>query len=144
MKHYIKKFLLIFSITLIIGLLVAGIAFGGAVMGYWGGAEGLDIDSLTLQQNSDIVYTDKKTGEEVVLHSLSSNENRVWVDIDKTPVYLQNAFVSIEDERFYDHNGFDIKRTAKATFTWLGNKITGKSGSASLGGSTITQQLIKT
>ena len=143
MKHYIKKFLLIFSITLIIGLLVAGIAFGGAVMGYWGGAEGLDIDSLTLQQNSDIVYTDKKTGEEVVLHSLSSNENRVWVDIDKTPVYLQNAFVSIEDERFYDHNGFDIKRTAKATFTWLGNKITGKSGSASLGGSTITQQLIK-
>lgn len=143
MKHYIKKFLLIFSITLIIGLLVAGIAFGGAVMGYWGGAEGLDIDSLTLQQNSDIVYTDKKTGSEVVLYSLSSDENRIWVDIDQTPVYLQNAFVSIEDERFYDHNGFDIKRTAKATFTWLGNKITGKSGSASLGGSTITQQLIK-
>ena len=60
------------------------------------------------------------------------------------PRYISKMhFVSIEDERFYDHNGFDIKRTAKATFTWLGNKITGKSGSASLGGSTITQQLIK-
>lgn len=143
MKHYVKKFLLIFSITLAVCLIVVGIAFGGAVLGYWGGAEGLDIDSLTLQQNSDIVYTDKKTGKEVVLHTLSDSENRIWVDLDETPVYLQNAFVAIEDERFYEHNGFDMRRTAKATLTWVGNKLMRRSGSASLGGSTITQQLVK-
>ena len=143
MKHYIKKFLLIFSVTLVISLLIAGVAFGGAVLGYWGGVENLDIDSLTLQQNSSIVYTDRKTGAEVELHTLSADENRIWVNLDDTPVYLQNAFVAIEDERFYIHKGFDLKRTTKATLTWFANKLTGKDGSAALGGSTITQQLIK-
>ncbi len=142
MQSSVKKFLLIFSITLAIGVLLIGILFAGAVFGLWGNID-IDVDSLTLHQNSILVYVDPETGEEHVVQSISSTENRVWVDLEDTPEHLRNAFVAIEDERFYEHKGYDIKRTAKATITWLGKKIIGKGGSASLGGSTITQQLIK-
>jgi len=54
------------------------------------------------------------------------------------PEYLPKAFISIEDERFYEHDGIDIKRTAKATYTYIINK-----GISPFGGSTITQQLVK-
>lgn len=141
MKHYVKKFFAIFGITLGIGLLVIAVAFGGAILGYWGNADDIDIEALTLRKNSSIVYIDEN-GKEVELQELNMEENRVWVDIEETPEHLQQAFVAIEDERFYDHKGFDLPRTTKATLTWIGNKLLGKSG-ASLGGSTITQQLIK-
>lgn len=59
------------------------------------------------------------------------------VNIDKLPKYIPNAVVAIEDERFYQHNGFDIKGMARAFFGNLfAGRITG-------GGSTITQQLTK-
>ena len=54
------------------------------------------------------------------------------------PDYLPKAFISIEDERFYQHEGVDIKRTLKATYTYIINK-----GNSPFGGSTITQQLVK-
>ncbi len=142
MKHYVKKFLKIFTITIAAIAVIMGIVIGGAVLGYWGGIEELDVESLTLNQNSTIVYIDKETGEEKELLKISSEENREWVDIEKIPVNLQNAFISIEDERFMEHKGYDILRTARATLTWVGNKLTGRSN-VSLGGSTITQQLIK-
>ena len=55
--------------------------------------------------------------------------------------YLPKAFVAIEDERFYKHGGVDIKRTFAATVKYALSKI--GIGSASYGGSTITQQLVK-
>ena len=55
--------------------------------------------------------------------------------------YIPNAFVAIEDERFREHNGIDLKRTAAATAKYGLSKI--GIGSASYGGSTITQQLVK-
>ena len=69
---------------------------------------------------------------------LNGNENRVSISIDEIPEYLPNAFISIEDERFYEHIGVDIKRTARAAYTYIRNK-----GSSPFGGSTITQQLVK-
>lgn len=98
---------------------------------------------LTMDSNTNIVYLDPNSGEEKTLLTLTSDENRIWVDLDATPKNLQNAFVAIEDERFYTHKGVDIKRTVKATLTYFLDKLTGKGGQASLGGSTITQQLIK-
>ena len=143
MGKYVGKFILIFLITIIIGGAVAGGAVLTAEMGKWGNTDGIDLDSLTMDSNSNIVYLDPNTGEEKNLLTLSSDENRIWVDLDATPKNLQNAFIAIEDERFPIHNGVDIKRTLKATLTYFLDKLTGKGGQASLGGSTITQQLIK-
>lgn len=55
------------------------------------------------------------------------------------PEYLPKAFIAIEDKRFYEHKGIDIKRTTYATIMYIINRGDSESG----GGSTITQQLIK-
>lgn len=52
--------------------------------------------------------------------------------------YLPKAFIAIEDERFYNHLGIDVKRSLAATATYILNR-----GSSSFGGSTITQQVVK-
>ncbi len=68
---------------------------------------------------------------------LATDENRIWVDYDELPPYLEKAAVAIEDKRFYDHKGVDWYRTAGAFVNmFLGMKN-------DFGGSTITQQLIK-
>ncbi len=142
MKHYVGKFIKIFTITIASFFLVVILAIAGAVFGLWGGIDELDMEALTLNRNSVIVYVDPETGVETEVHRINAGENREWIDIEKTPEYLQNAFIAIEDERFMKHSGFDLLRTTKATFTYIGNKIIGRRG-VSLGGSTITQQLIK-
>ena len=71
-----------------------------------------------------------------VMATLSSGENRIWVDYEDIPKNLEHALVAIEDKRFYDHKGVDWYRTVGAVFSSF-------LGSSSFGGSTITQQLIK-
>lgn len=90
-----------------------------------------------LKQTSKIYYTDE-FGNEIELEDqrLHGNENRSWVSIYDMPANLKNAFIAIEDERFYEHNGMDLKRTLGAVLGFIG-------GDSSYGGSTITQQLIK-
>ncbi len=77
-------------------------------------------------------YTQQNYVEYEVLRGL---QNRIWADLDEIPKNLQNAFIAIEDKRFYEHKGVDWARTANGVLNW----ITGREG----GGSTITQQLIK-
>lgn len=69
---------------------------------------------------------------------LGSERNRKNVEFDVIPQNLKNAYVAIEDERFYKHFGIDIKRTVAA----IGGYVI-HFGKASFGGSTITQQLVK-
>lgn len=72
---------------------------------------------------------------------LSGDENREYVSMSEMSEYLPKAFVAIEDERFYEHNGVDIKRTGAATVKYALSKL--GIGSADYGGSTITQQFLK-
>ena len=65
------------------------------------------------------------------------NANRLPVSIDQIPEDLQHAVVAIEDERFYEHNGIDVRGILRAFV----KNIT--SGDLSEGASTITQQLLK-
>lgn len=137
---YIGVFLKVFIITVCVGVfLVAGV-FIGAVAGIFGNLDGIDIESLTMDYSTQIFYKDSD-GNEQFLTTISSEQNRVWVDYEHIPQNLKDAMVAIEDERFYSHNGFDFWRTSKAFFAFVGNKITGKP--TTFGGSTITQQLIK-
>lgn len=101
--------------------------------------EDYDIVGLetNLEQTTKIFCTNEY-GEKIELEDqrLHGEENRSWVSIGKMPTNLKNAFVAIEDQRFYEHNGMDFKRTAGAVLEFVG-------GNSSYGGSTITQQLIK-
>lgn len=69
---------------------------------------------------------------------VSTDSNRIPVSMDMVPEDLAHAFVAIEDERFYDHNGIDIKGIIRAGANGIRNKF-----KFSEGASTITQQLLK-
>jgi 1A family penicillin-binding protein len=64
-------------------------------------------------------------------------EKRYWVTIDRIPAFLQKAVVAVEDARFYEHGGIDMRGIARAM---VKNVVKGRLAE---GGSTITQQLIK-
>lgn len=100
----------------------------------------IDTSLLNVKMTSTIYYEDKN-GEKNVIQNLYSGENRTWADFEKIPLNMKNAFVAIEDERFYSHPGFDIKRLTGAglnTFLRIFNR-----NRSVYGGSTITQQLVK-
>ncbi|AIE59201.1 transglycosylase domain-containing protein [Bacillus methanolicus] len=83
-------------------------------------------------KQSTVIYD--KDGD--VATKVSTNRTE-GVKINELPDYVKNAVIAIEDERFYEHSGFDIKGIARAFFkNLLAGRITG-------GGSTITQQLTK-
>ena len=64
-------------------------------------------------------------------------DKRYWVPIDRIPAFLQKAVVAVEDARFYEHGGIDIRGIARALVKDVAK------GRLAEGGSTITQQLIK-
>ena len=84
-------------------------------------------------ENSIVVDS---TGNIVAVLGESKIHERV--SLQQIPDDLENAYIAIEDKTFKDHHGINVKRTMGATLSFIKNK-----GSASYGGSTITQQLIK-
>ncbi len=100
----------------------------------------MNIRNLALDSTSFIYYNDVY-GTEQELEKIQTAENRIWLNSDQIPQVMKDAMVSIEDERFYTHHGVDLKRTAGATAGYILSKF--GIGSASYGGSTITQQVIK-
>ncbi len=100
----------------------------------------MNIRSLAQNTSSAIYYIDDN-GNEQELEQLSSDTRRIWIDSTQIPQVMKDAIVSIEDERFYKHHGFDFKRTFGATTKWVLSKV--GIGTADYGGSTITQQVIK-
>ncbi|HOS19253.1 MAG TPA: transglycosylase domain-containing protein, partial [Clostridia bacterium] len=84
-------------------------------------------------QQTLIVYDE--SGAEMT--RLDGGEDRVWVSIDQIPVHVQEAVISAEDNRYYEHPGIDIIRIFGAAWEDI------KAGSYVQGASTITQQLIK-
>jgi len=96
----------------------------------------VSLSEMTLDLASTIYYTDAN-GNNVALASLHGKENRVWVDYENIPIYMEHAAVAIEDKRFYEHKGVDWYRTVAA----FGNMFLSMKND--FGGSTLTQQLIK-
>lgn len=98
---------------------------------------GLDNLKHDSSLTTSLYYTDANGNEIQLEDTLSSSENRLWVSYDDIPKTLIDAYVAIEDQRFWEHNGVDTKRTLSAIYNFFI-----PSGS-SFGGSTLTQQLIK-
>lgn len=81
---------------------------------------------------STVIYD----ADEEVASKISANKNE-GISIDKIPDHMKNAVIAIEDHRFYEHGGIDLKGIGRAFFTNL------KAGGIVEGGSTLTQQLTK-
>jgi len=117
-------------------VLLAGLALVGAVAGiakgYMETAPDLNLASLQDQAQTSFIYD--ANGK--LITEYKGIENRVMVSIAAMPKYLQQAFVAVEDARFYTHSGIDLKRI-------VGAFVSNLSSSSTQGGSTITQQLIK-
>lgn len=131
-RAVLKKILV--SILVVCLLLVSVVA--GAVVGFVDNSMDLIANEYNLDFTSIIYYVDAETNQAKELDRVHRNENRVWVDIENITPNLPNAFIAIEDERFRDHGGVDLKRTFGAFIQWA-------MGKDSYGGSTITQQLVK-
>ena len=84
-------------------------------------------------ENSVVLDTDGN-----VIATLGVERKNKKISLQDMPENLKNAYVAIEDERFYNHHGIDIKRTGGAILSYVVHF-----GSSSYGGSTITQQLVK-
>ena len=140
-SHFgLKRFFLIFSLIICI-IAVIGV---GVLIGMYTSAvaeiKSMNVRNLALNYSSVIYYLDED-GNAVPMEEVFNDGNRIWLNSNEIPTVMKDAIVAIEDERFYDHNGLDMKRTTGAFFGWLKAKATG--GTTSYGGSTITQQVIK-
>lgn len=116
-----------------LGLFLSGSIILAIIISNWlSDLPELDISLLTDVSQTSLIYD--KNGD--LITSYSSYENRQWVSIDEIPQDIKDAIVSVEDKRFFTHNGVDKKRFIGAILGQL-------SGGADYGGSTLTQQLIK-
>lgn len=92
----------------------------------------LDIEALSSTSLGIEIYDNTSSSTPI-----SYSSNKKIISTSQLNSYTINAFIAIEDKRFYSHNGYDLKRIVKAGLVNL------KSGSKSQGASTITQQLVK-
>ena len=122
-------------LSLIIALCV-GLALLGAVIGiakaFVDTAPTLDLAALDAQDKTSFIYD----SEGNLITDYKGTEDRIMVSIGEIPEMLQNAFIAVEDARFYEHNGVDVKRI-------VGALVANFTSGSTQGGSTITQQLIK-
>ncbi|SDY88632.1 penicillin-binding protein 1A [Evansella caseinilytica] len=127
-KSLAKKIFMTLGIITLLAILAGGITVFAIIKN----APELDPDKLKLAQNPQIFDND---GELITI--LQAAENRRSADIDEVPDVLKDAVLSVEDIRFYDHFGLDLRRIGGAIIS----NIT--SGFGSEGASTITQQVVK-
>ncbi len=135
-----RKFLLTIlklALAAVVGIGICAVAGGiGAYRGILASTPSIRLSDVVASGQATIVYDN--AGNEIDQY-VTTNSNRIPVaSIDMLPDYLGKAFVAIEDERFYQHNGIDFMGMARAGFLFLKSH-----GSTAQGGSTITQQLLK-
>lgn len=134
-----SRTLLFIALSVVAGVLVAGIALPAiGLMGLTAKRGAENFESLPaelsvppLKQRSRLLAADGS-----VLATFYS-QNRVYVPMDKISQEMQDAIVAVEDARFYEHNGIDVRGTLRAL---IANT---QAGEVTQGGSTITQQYVK-
>lgn len=125
-----RSVLKIALLVIVLLFLAVGGAVAAIVAGYIEEAPPLDPDRLATVETS---YLYDSSGNEIT--ALHEEQNRILVELDDMPVHLLNAFIAIEDERFYSHFGFDIIGSMRAAY------VNFRAGTIVQGASTITQQL---
>lgn len=124
-SHKFRKTIII---VILVAIIIIGIMLGISANRWKNMAK-----DMAKNESSTIIDKDgatiAKVGDQIKKANLTTSE---------MPQKLKDAYVAIEDERFYKHGGVDIKRTTSAIFSYVIHF-----GSSSFGGSTITQQLVK-
>jgi membrane peptidoglycan carboxypeptidase len=127
------------ALSTVSGVLAAGLLMpvvGGLGLAAKSGADSFsllpsDLRAPPLPQPSRILAADGST------LATFYDENRINVTLAQVPLVMQNALIAIEDSRFYEHNGIDMKGLGRAL------AANSSAGSVRQGGSTITQQYVK-
>ncbi|HKL98889.1 MAG TPA: transglycosylase domain-containing protein [Mobilitalea sp.] len=145
-QHYIKstsrrlisktrvtlfRFCIVFVVFLVI---VGGCAGYGYLKGLADSAPDVSQIDVVPRGFTTTVYDSEGN---VIEHLITALSNRFYVDIEEIPEVIKNAFISVEDERFYNHDGIDVRGILRATVLGLSHFKFDE------GGSTITQQLLK-
>lgn len=125
-KTKFRRFLTILGILLIVGIIAAGAYTAYAIAT----APPLDEEKLVDTYPIQLISAEGEPLE-------GSGQIREYVSIDEISEVMQQAVISIEDRRFYEHNGIDLRRIGGAVLANLTD------GFGAEGGSTITQQLVK-
>ena len=123
-------------IYLLVSLTTLGILGGLAAFGVYVWASS-DLPSITGIQDYRPAQTTTVYARDGSIMGYFSREKRFLVNLENMSPHLPKAFIAIEDERFYQHEGVDLYAIARAFVSNL------KSGTHGEGGSTITQQLVK-
>lgn len=136
-KSKVKKAFKIFSFTLMFLVLTAIVTVAGFAFAVIKSTE--DINLADIQNLAQPAQFYSASGEKV--DTLLTTEHRFKLQSDEIPKTLKDAYVAIEDERFYEHQGIDVKRILGAALFNVKSKLSGSD--ALQGGSTLTQQLVK-
>lgn len=123
----------IIGIILLVVVVVAIGVGAGVVAGYMGNLPKLSsYKSLDKDQTSKVYAADG-----TLIATFHAEQNREIVPVEQIPKHLQNGVVAIEDDRFYQHRGVDLKAVLRALY------VNVRSGRIVEGGSTITQQYVR-
>jgi len=132
MHPLFRKWFMIFVVVLMIGVVGAGMAIG-ALVGYINSLPALDV--LDNYNPPEISRVYDRTGNRQIGEFFT--DRRQLVRIQDIPEHVINAFLAIEDERFYYHFGVDLKGILRAI------KTNFSEGGKSQGASTITMQVAR-
>ena len=131
----ISLFLFKYAFIISIALIVTGLGLGvGFVRGILKTTPQITKDSVHSKGYITTIYDNKGS---TIIFFYYNDSNLIYTPLSSIPKNLQHAFIAIEDERYYSHNGIDLYGIIRATFLGIRNQ------SLSQGGSTITQQVIK-
>ena len=100
---YAKTFMKVFGTTVGVFLLLIGILIFLSMTGWLGDVGKIRLQDLTIGTSSEVFYMDPVTGEETYMATITDGANRKWVDYEDIPKEMKDAFVAVEDERFYKH-----------------------------------------
>ena len=122
-------------LVLMVGIGVAGsMSAAGVFQGIVDSSPSVQLAALNNTGYSSTSYYTDGTVAQVFA---GAEANRVYVTIDEIPQLIQHCFVALEDERFYEHSGIDIRGIFRAGVS------VARTGEFDYGGSTITQQILK-
>ena len=122
---------MLFFVVLLIGLSCTGLLVG--VGKAWvDTTPNLDLDKIGAQAQTSFIYDSQGN----LITEFKGTQNRIYVELGDIPQNLINAVIAVEDARFYQHHGVDLKRMVGAL---LNNVM----GGSTQGASTLTCQLVK-